>query len=57
MLIDTEKRNADKSVLAAEDAAIWAADHPTEVPSVPQGEALADLIERLSHDPETPIQG
>lgn len=54
MLIDTEKRRLDASVMEAEDAAIWAAEHPGSKEPIPQGEDLADLIERLSHDATTP---
>lgn len=49
MLIQSEQD--DKEVLRAEDEAILAALNPKEIPPIPLGQDLADLIESLSHEP------
>ena len=58
-LIDADQN--DTALLAAEDAAIWAAEHPPEVVSdgtvtAEPGTPLADLIEALNGEPSLPTQ-
>lgn len=51
-----ESEQDDKAVLRAEDEAILAAENPVEVPPIPLGQDLANLIESLSHDATVPTQ-
>ena len=50
-----QSQQDDIEVLRAEDEAIIAALQPKETPPIPLGQDLADLIESLSHDDQTPV--